>query len=64
MQTQHTFVDAKAQQFVMMPVNTGQNPLVQLAPASGPTLFSTGRTRGRGQLQGRVHGGRFEIKYG
>ena len=58
-QTQQTFVDANGQQFVMIPVNLSQNPLLQYAPANVSTTFSTGPIRGRGQLHGRGQGERF-----
>ena len=58
-QTQQTFGDTNGQQFVMMPVQMGQNPLIQYAPENVPKMFSTQPVRGRGQLRGRRRSGRF-----
>ena len=39
-QQQQIFVNPSGQQFVLLPVNTGQNPPVPFVPTTGPLNFS------------------------
>ena len=55
-----TFVDANGNQFMMMPISTGQAfPVMQTATTSGQMNFSSGSRGGRFRGRGRGYGGRF-----
>ena len=57
---QQTFTDASGNQFLMVPVSTGQAlPLINTAPTSGQVSFNTGSRGGRFQRGGRGYRGRF-----
>ena len=55
-----TFTDASGNQFLMVPVSTGQTlPLINTTPTSGQVYFNTGSQGGRFQRGGRGYRGRF-----
>ena len=55
-----TFTDANGNQFMMMPVSTGQAfPMLQAATSSGQMNFSSGSRGGRFRGRGRGYGERF-----
>ena len=55
-----TFTDASGNQFLMVPVSTGQVlALINTAPTSGQVYFNTGSRGGRFQRGGQGYRGRF-----